>query len=174
MRVEQAMFGAGCFWSVEEAFRQVEGVVNVAVGYSGGKVPNPSYRMVCSDRTGHAEVVHVQYDAERVSYDDLLSVFWEIHDPTTLNRQGVDIGSQYRSAIFFYSDDQGARAEVSKRELQHSGRFGRPIVTEISPASPFYRAEEYHQRYLEKAGFSEGCSVNGRGGKTLRKVSRHG
>ena len=156
------MFGAGCFWSVEEVFRQVEGVVNVAVGYSGGTVPNPSYRMVCSDRTGHAEVVQVQYDAERVTYDDLLSVFWETHDPTTLNRQGVDIGSQYRSA------------ESSRRELQHSGRFSRPIVTEITPAGVFYRAEEYHQRYLEKAGLSEGCSVNGCGGKTLRKASRHG
>ena len=167
------MFGAGCFWSVEEAFRQVEGVVNVAVGYSGGKVPNPSYLMVCSDRTGHAEVVQVQYDAERVSYDDLLSVFWEIHDPTTLNRQGVDVGSQYRSAIFFYSDEQRTRAEASKKELQHSGRFARPIVTEITPAGAFYRAEEYHQRYLEKAGLSEGCSVNGCGGKTLRKASRH-
>ena len=168
------MFGAGCFWSVEEAFRQVEGVVNVEVGYSGGKVPNPSYRMVCSDRTGHAEVVHVRFDAERLSYDDLLSVFWEIHDPTTLNRQGVDIGSQYRSAIFFYSDEQRARAEGSKRELQHSGRFRRPIVTEITPAGAFYRAEEYHQRYLEKAGLSEGCGANGCGGKTLRRASRHG
>jgi peptide-methionine (S)-S-oxide reductase len=168
------MFGAGCFWSVEEAFRQVEGVVDVAVGYSGGTVPNPSYRMVCSGRTGHAEVVQVQYDAERVSYDDLLRMFWETHDPTTLNRQGVDIGSQYRSAIFFYSDEQRARAEASKRELQHSGRLGRPIVTEITPVGAFYRAEEYHQRYLEKAGLSEGCGVNGCGGKTLRKASPQG
>lgn len=174
MRDEQAMFGAGCFWSVEEAFRQVEGVVKVAVGYSGGTVPNPTYRMVCSDRTGHAEVVHVHYDAERVSYDELLSVFWQIHDPTTLNRQGVDIGSQYRSAIFFYDDEQRVHAEASKQQLQQSGRFGRPIVTEISPARAFYRAEEYHQRYLEKAGLSEGCGVNGCGGRIARKASRQG
>jgi peptide-methionine (S)-S-oxide reductase len=174
MRVEQAMFGAGCFWSVEEAFRQLPGVENVAVGYSGGTVPNPSYRMVCSDRTGHAEVVYVEYDAEHVSYDDLLSVFWQIHDPTTPNRQGVDIGSQYRSAIFFYSDEQRASAEVSKKELQQSGRFGRPIVTEVSPAGVFYRAEEYHQRYLEKAGLSEGCGINGCGGKIARKADRQG
>jgi len=168
------MFAAGCFWSVEEAFRQVPGVVNVAVGYSGGTVPNPTYRMVCSDRTGHAEVVYVEYDPEQVSYDDLLNVFWQIHDPTTLNRQGVDIGSQYRSAIFFYSDEQRARAEASKKGLNHSGRFGRPIVTEVSPAGVFYRAEEYHQRYLEKAGLSEGCRVNACGGKVARKAVRQG
>ncbi len=168
------MFGAGCFWSVEEAFRQVEGVVNVAVGYSGGTVPNPTYRMVCSDRTGHAEVVYLQYDAEQVSYDDLLDVFWQIHDPTTLNRQGVDIGSQYRSAIFFYSDEQRGRAVASKQQLQRSGRFGRPIVTEVSPAGAFYRAEDYHQRYLEKAGLSEGCGVNGCSTKVARKAVRQG
>ena len=166
------MFGAGCFWSVEEAFRQVPDVVNVAVGYSGGTVLNPTYRMVCSDRTGHAEVVHIEYDAEQVSYDDLLNVFWQIHDPTTLNRQGVDFGSQYRSAIFFYTDKQRACAEASKEELQHSGYFDRAIVTEISPARAFYRAEEYHQRYLEKAGLSEGCGVNGCGGRIARKASR--
>ena len=150
------------------------GVVNVAVGYSGGTVPNPTYRMVCSDRTGHAEVVYVEYDPEQVSYDDLLNVFWQIHDPTTLNRQGVDIGSQYRSAIFFYSDEQRARAEASKKGLNHSGRFGRPIVTEVSPAGVFYRAEEYHQRYLEKSGLSEGCGNNGCGGKFARKAARQG
>ena len=168
------MFAAGCFWSVEEAFRQVPGVVNVAVGYSGGTVPNPTYRMVCSDRTGHVVVVYVEYDPEQVSYDDLLNVFWQIHDPTTLNRQGVDIGSQYRSAIFFYSDEQRARAEASKKGLNHSGRFGRPIVTEVSPAGVFYRAEEYHQRYLEKSGLSEGCGNNGCGGKIARKAARQG
>ena len=168
------MFGAGCFWSVEEAFRQVPGVVNVAVGYSGGTVPNPTYRMVCSDRTGHAEVVYVEYDPQQVSYDDLLNVFWQIHDPTTLNRQGVDIGSQYRSAIFFYSDEQRARAEASKKHLQQSGNFGRPIVTQVSPAGVFYRAEEYHQRYLEKSGLSGGCGVNGCGGKITRKAARQG
>ena len=174
MRVEQAMFGAGCFWSVEEAFRQVPGVVNVAVGYSGGTVPDPTYRMVCSDRTGHAEVVYVEYDVEQVSYDDLLNVFWQVHDPTTLNRQGVDIGSQYRSAIFFYSDEQRARAEASKKELQQSGHLGRPVVTELSPAGVFYRAEEYHQRYLEKVGLSDGCRVNGCGGKVARKAVSQG
>src|SRR5215469_12938945 len=174
MRVEQAMFGAGCFWSVEEAFRQVPGVVNVAVGYSGGTVPDPTYRMVCSDRTGHAEVVYVEYDVEQVSYDDLLNVFWQVHDPTTLNRQGVDIGSQYRSAIFFYSDEQRARAEASKKELQQSGHLGRPVVTELSPAGVFYRAEEYHQRYLEKVGLSDGCRDNGCGGKVARKAVSQG
>ena len=168
------MFGAGCFWSVEEAFRQVQGVVNVAVGYSGGTVPNPTYRMVCSDRTGHAEVAYIEYDAQQVSYDALLNVFWQIHDPTTLNRQGVDIGSQYRSAIFFYSDQQRTAAEASKKGLQQSGRFRRPIVTEVSPAGVFYRAEEYHQRYLEKAGLSEGCGVNGCGAKVARKAVRRG
>ncbi len=170
MKIEQAMFGAGCFWSVEEAFRQVEGVVDVAVGYSGGTTPNPTYRMVCSDRTGHAEVVHVEYDADKVSYRDLLNVFWQIHDPTTLNRQGFDIGTQYRSAIFFYNDEQRAAAEASKKELSESGRFRRPIVTEITPASQFYRAEEYHQRYLEKAGLSESCGINGCGAKVTRRA----
>ncbi len=170
MRIEQAMFGAGCFWGVEEAFRRVEGVVNVEVGYSGGVVQNPTYRMVCSDRTGHAEVVHIEYDADRISYEDLLEVFWSIHDPTTLNRQGPDIGTQYRSAIFFYNDDQRNAAEASKKRLSESGRFRRPIVTEITPASEFYRAEEYHQRYLEKAGLSHGCAVGGCGAKVTRRA----
>jgi len=159
------MFGAGCFWSIEEAFRQMDGVIDVAVGYSGGSVPNPTYRMVCMDRTGHAEVVQIQYDADQVSFDDLLNLFWQIHDPTTLNRQGVDIGSQYRSAIFFYTDRQRAAAEASRRRLDDSHHFARPIVTEITPASEFYRAEEYHQRYLEKMGLSEGCGINGCGAK---------
>lgn len=157
------MFGAGCFWSVEETFRNVDGVLQSTSGYSGGAVPDPTYRMVCSDRTGHAEVVHIEYDADRVSYDDLLNVFWQIHDPTTLNRQGPDIGSQYRSAIFFYNEEQRAAAEASKKRLEESGRFRRPIVTEITPAGEFYRAEEYHQRYLEKSGLSHGCSINGCG-----------
>ncbi len=164
MRIEHAMFGAGCFWGVEEAFRQVDGVIDVEVGYSGGTVPNPTYRMVCTDRTGHAEVVHVQYDADRVSYDDLLEVFWGIHDPTIMNRQGPDIGTQYRSVIFYYDEKQRAAAEESKRRLEQSGRFRRPIVTQISKAGEFYRAEEYHQRYLEKAGLSHGCGINGCGG----------
>lgn len=172
MRIEQAMFGAGCFWGVEEAFRQVEGVTDVAVGYSGGAIQNPTYRMVCSDRTGHAEVVHVQYDADQVSYDDLLNVFWQIHDPTTPNRQGVDIGTQYRSAIYFYNEEQCAAAEASREQLQDSGRLGRrKIVTEITVAGEFYRAEEYHQRYLEKAGLSHGCAINGCG--AAKAARRH-
>ena len=167
------MFGAGCFWSVEETFRNTQGVLQATSGYSGGSVPDPTYRMVCSDRTGHAEVVHVEYDADRISYDDLLNVFWQIHDPTTLNRQGPDVGSQYRSAIFFYNDEQRAAAEASKQRLEQSRRFGRPIVTEIAPAGEFYRAEEYHQRYLEKAGLSEGCAVNGCGAATSKTARHH-
>ena len=172
MRVEQAMFGAGCFWSVEEAFRQVEGVTDVAVGYSGGATANPTYRMVCSDRTGHAEVVHLKYDPDLVSYEDLLYVFWQIHDPTTLNRQGPDFGTQYRSAIFYYNEQQHAAAQASKRRLDESGVLGRPVVTEITPASEFYRAEEYHQRYLEKMGLSHGCAVGGCGANSAAKVTR--
>ncbi len=150
----QAMFGAGCFWGVEETFRGVDGVVSTAVGYSGGSTLNPTYQDVCSDETGHAEVVLVDYDMERVSFEKLLDVFWASHDPTTLNRQGPDFGSQYRSAIFYYRDDQREAAIASKAREQASGRFRRPIVTEISPAQPFYRAEEYHQRYLAKRGRS--------------------
>lgn len=150
----QAMFGAGCFWGVEETFRGVDGVVSTAVGYSGGSTLNPTYQDVCSDETGHAEVVLVDYDAERVSFEKLLDVFWASHDPTTLNRQGPDFGSQYRSAIFYFSDDQREAAIASKAREQASGRFRRPIVTEISPAQPFYRAEEYHQKYLAKRGRS--------------------
>jgi|SRR5208282_1848780 len=172
MKIEQATFGAGCFWSIEEAFRHVDGVVDVAVGYSGGTVPDPTYRMVCSGRTGHAEVVFVEYDADRVSYDDLLNVFWQIHDPTTLNRQGFDIGTQYRSAIFFHTEAQRAAAGASKKRLDESGHFGRPIMTEITPASEFYRAEEYHQRYLEKSGLSDGCAVNGCGSASIPKTAR--
>ena len=168
------MFGAGCFWSVEEAFRQIDGVIEVASGYSGGAMANPTYRMVCSDRTGHAEVVHIEYDADRVSYDDLLNVLWQIHDPTTLNRQGPDFGSQYRSAIFYYNDEQRAAAEASRRRLDESGALRRPVVTEITPASEFYRAEEYHQRYLEKMGLSHGCAVGGCGAKGSAKITREG
>ena len=149
---EKAIFGAGCFWGVEAAFRQVPGVLSTAVGYSGGHVENPSYEVVCGGRTGHAEVVEVEYDPSVVSYDQLLDVFWENHDPTTLNRQGPDIGSQYRSAIFYLSPEQGATARASKERMSSSGRFTRPIVTEITAASPFYRAEDYHQQYLEKRG----------------------
>jgi peptide-methionine (S)-S-oxide reductase len=149
---KKATFGAGCFWGVEAAFRQVEGVTATAVGYEGGRLENPTYEDVCSHTTGHAEVVQVTYDGDRVSYDALLDVFWRKHDPTQLNRQGWDIGDQYRSVIFFHDDEQRAAAERSKAELDASGHFRRPIVTLVEPAQTFYRAEEYHQRYLEKQG----------------------
>lgn len=151
------MFAAGCFWGVEVAFRKIKGVVSTAVGYSGGTVPNPTYHDVCSGQTGHAEVVEVEYDESRVSYDDLLSAFWAMHDPTTLNRQGPDIGTQYRSAIFFFNADQEAAAKASRAKLQASGKLSGDIVTEITPASEFYIAENYHQRYLEKRGLTQ-CS----------------
>lgn len=150
--LQTAMFGAGCFWGVESTFRNVDGVVETAVGYSGGTTENPTYRDVCTDRTGHAEVVQVQYDPSKVSYEELLRVFWDNHDPTTLNRQGPDLGMQYRSAIFYHNEEQRQIAEASKERLSKSGKYRRPIVTEITPASTFYRAEEYHQRYLEKQG----------------------
>jgi peptide-methionine (S)-S-oxide reductase len=157
-RTEKATFGAGCFWGVEAAFRQVPGVVDAAVGYAGGTMPNPTYRDVCTDETGHAEVVEVTYDPGRVSYEQLLNVFWENHDPTQLNRQGPDVGTQYRSAIFFHTPAQCEAATASKERLEKSGCYRRPIVTEISPAPTFYRAEEYHQRYLEKRGLAS-CKV---------------
>jgi len=150
----KATFGAGCFWGVEVAFRQVEGVVATAAGYEGGSYQNPSYQDVCTGHTGHAEVVEVRYDPARVSYDDLLDVFWTHHDPTTLNRQGPDRGTQYRSAIFYHDESQRITAEASRERWNRSGRFRGPIVTEITPASTFYRAEEYHQRYLEKHGLA--------------------
>jgi peptide-methionine (S)-S-oxide reductase len=152
--MKKATFAAGCFWGVEETFRATPGVIDTAVGYTGGRAPNPSYEAVCTDTTGHAEAVEVAYDPDKVSYDDLLEVFWANHDPTTLNRQGPDVGTQYRSAIFYHDDEQRASAEASKRRIQESGRFRRPIVTEIMPASTFYRAEDYHQRYLAKRGRS--------------------
>ena len=147
-----ATFGAGCFWGVEMAFRKVPGVLDAAVGYMGGTLDKPSYEQVCSDRTGHAEVTQVRFDPARVSYDDLLDVFWAIHDPTTLNRQGPDVGSQYRSAIFTHDADQVMRARASLEREQASGRHRRPIVTEITPATAFWTAEQYHQRYLELRG----------------------
>src|SRR4051812_17694191 len=146
---EKATFGAGCFWGVEAAFRKVEGVVDATVGDSGGRTENPKYKDVCSSTTGHAEVVEVEYDPSKVSYEELLEVFWENHDPTTPNRQGPDLGSQYRSAIFFHTPEQEAAARASKERVQ--SRFRNPIVTEITPVSEFYRAEEYHQRYFEKS-----------------------
>lgn len=150
--MEKATFAAGCFWGVEAAFRQVEGVTATQVGYTGGQVINPTYRDVCTGRTGHAEAVEVEYDPSRVSYEELLNLFWENHDPTTLNRQGPDIGSQYRSAIFFHTPEQETEARASRERLERSGRHRRPIVTEITPASEFYKAEEYHQQYFEKQG----------------------
>ncbi|HEX5411889.1 MAG TPA: peptide-methionine (S)-S-oxide reductase MsrA [Terriglobia bacterium] len=156
--MEKATFGAGCFWGVEATFRQIEGVTSTAVGYMGGTLQNPSYKDVCTDRTGHAEVVQVEYDPAAVSYDELLKVFWENHDPTTLNRQGPDVGTQYRSAIFFHSPEQETLARTSKNDLEKSGVFKRPIVTQIVAAREFWRAEEYHQQYLEKRGLSH-CSI---------------
>lgn len=152
--MEKATFGAGCFWGVEAAFRRVPGVLATAVGYMGGTMKHPSYEDVCTDETGHAEVVEITYDPARTSYEDLLQVFWTNHDPTTLNRQGPDLGRQYRSAIFYHSPAQQAAAAASKEKLQSSGRYRRPIVTEITPAAEFYRAEEYHQQYLEKRGLA--------------------
>ncbi len=150
--MEKGTFAAGCFWGVEEAFRQVKGVVSTAVGYSGGSFKDPTYKDVCSGKTGHAETVEIEYDPSRVSYEELLSVFWENHDPTTLNRQGPDIGTQYRSAIYVHTPEQKAAAIASKENLQKSGRYKNPISTEITPALQFYRAEDYHQQYFEKRG----------------------
>jgi peptide-methionine (S)-S-oxide reductase len=157
-----AVFGAGCFWGVESAFRAVEGVVDVAVGYAGGNVPKPNYRNVCSGKTGHAEVVQVEYDPARVSFEQLLEVFWQIHDPTTLNRQGPDFGTQYRSIVFYSDEHERKAAEESKRRLDESGKLGRPVVTQIVPAAEFYRAEEYHQRYYERMGIAPSCGIHGR------------
>jgi len=149
---EIATFGAGCFWGVEAAFQRVSGVVDTTVGYSGGETPNPTYKDVCTDETGHAEVVQVAFDPRKVSYEQLLDVFWQAHDPTQVNRQGPDFGTQYRSAIFFHSPEQEAAAKQSRAALEASGKLKRPIATEITPASTFYRAEEYHQKYLQKRG----------------------
>jgi len=149
---KKAMFGAGCFWGVEAAFRRLEGVTGTRVGYAGGHTANPTYKDVCSDRTGHAEVVEVTYDPERIPYEQLLAVFWAEHDPTQLNRQGPDVGSQYRSAIFVDDDDQRRAAEVSRERVQE--RLSRPVVTQIEDAPPFWEAEDYHQRYLEKRGMA--------------------
>jgi peptide-methionine (S)-S-oxide reductase len=152
--IEKATFAAGCFWGVEAAFRQIKGVISTSVGYSGGTLDAPTYRQVCTGMTGHAEAVEVVYDPSRVSYDRLLQVFWENHNPTTLNRQGPDVGTQYRSAIFYHNPEQRDAALSSKTRLDASGKYHRPIVTEINPAAPFYPAEEYHQQYLEKRGLS--------------------
>lgn len=154
----KATFAAGCFWGPEQLFRQVEGVTDTRVGYIGGTTENPTYEQVCSGGTGHAEAVEIEYDPEKVSYEQLLKLFWDNHDPTTPNRQGPDVGSQYRSAIFYHDEQQREAAEASKRELGGAGRFSRPIVTEIGPAPTFYPAEEYHQQYLAKRGI-RGCGI---------------
>jgi peptide-methionine (S)-S-oxide reductase len=154
--MEKATFGAGCFWGVEATFRRLAGVESTAVGYAGGKMDHPTYQDVCTDRTGHAEVVEVTFNPKVISYHDLLEVFWNNHNPTTLNRQGPDVGAQYRSAIFFHSPEQEAEAKASRDAAQ--ARFSRPIVTEIVPAQTFWRAEEYHQQYLEKRGLSH-CHI---------------
>ena len=156
MTREKATFGAGCFWGVEETFRKLKGVTATAVGYAGGTKPNPSYEDVCTDKTGHAEVVEVEFDPSQISYEQLLDVFWSNHNPTTLNRQGPDVGTQYRSVIFYHSPEQKAAAEKSK--IEKSTKFPRPIVTQIEPAPKFWRAEEYHQRYLEKRGQAH-CAI---------------
>jgi peptide-methionine (S)-S-oxide reductase len=148
----KATFAAGCFWGVEDAFRQVKGVRSTTVGYSGGTKSNPTYKEVCTGATGHAESVEVEYDPEQISYRELLAVFFQSHDPTTLNRQGPDFGTQYRSVVFFHDAEQEAAAREAKAALEKSGIFKKPIVTEIVPAPDFYRAEEYHQQYFEKQG----------------------
>ena len=153
----KATFGAGCFWGVEAAFRRLEGVTATAVGYAGGNVDNPTYEQVCSHRTGHAEVVEVTYDPERVPYEQLLAVFWSEHDPTQLNRQGPDVGDQYRSAIFVHDEEQRLAAEASRDRVQ--ARLSRPVVTQIEDAPRFWPAEDYHQRYLEKRGLAS-CHVS--------------
>ena len=157
---EIATFAAGCFWGVEAAFRKIEGVKFTKVGYTGGSLEDPTYKDVCSGKTGHAEAVEIVYDPKIVSYEDLLNVFWNIHDPTTLNRQGPDRGTQYRSSIFYHNDLQKETAFATKEKLQRAGRYNGNIVTEIVPATVFYQAEEYHQQYFEKQGHSGGCAIH--------------
>ena len=151
-KYEKATFAAGCFWGVEASFRAVEGVVATQVGYTGGQIEDPTYKQVCTDKTSHAEAVEVTYDPNKASFEDLLDIFWKIHDPTTLNRQGPDVGTQYRSAVFYHTPQQQNLARAAMQKLRQTGRFKNPIVTQILPAAEFYKAEEYHQRYLEKQG----------------------
>ena len=158
-KMETATFAAGCFWGVEVTFQSIKGVKSTLVGYTGGLFDSPTYKDVCTDRTGHAEAVQIEYDPTQVSYHQLLDVFWKNHDPTTPNRQGPDIGAQYRSVIFYHSPEQKATAMAAKERLEKSGNFKRPIVTEIVPATTFWQAEEYHQKYLEKHGLAN-CHVN--------------
>ena len=156
--IEMATLGAGCFWCVEAVFQQLEGVTKVVSGYTGGKYPNPTYREVCGGRSGHAEVAQITYDSSVISFTDLLEVFWQTHDPTTLNRQGADKGTQYRSAIFYHDEEQKRIAEEFKHELDKSGAFQDPIVTEISPLKEFFEAEDYHQNYFNNNGSQPYCS----------------
>ena len=158
MNTATATFGAGCFWGVEAAFRQLPGVVDAVSGYSGGTLEHPSYQQVCTGNTGHAEVVQVTYDPAVTGYDALLDLFWRMHDPTQLNRQGPDVGTQYRSAIFYHTPEQAEQARRSKERLETSGAYNRPVATQIEPASAFFKAEDYHQRYFEKNGVS--CHIN--------------
>jgi len=156
---DTATFGTGCFWCTEAIFQQLDGVIKSTSGYSGGQVANPSYKEVCTGNTGHAEVIQVLYDPKKITYDELLEVFWQTHDPTTLNRQGADVGTQYRSVIFYHNNEQKEKAEKYKAELNKSGAFTDPIVTEISPYSKFYAAENYHQDYYEQNGGEPYCSI---------------
>ena len=160
MEYQIAIFAAGCFWGIEAQFRKLKGVISTRVGYTGGNFPNPTYKDVCSHKTGHAEAVEVTFDPNIISYTDLLDVFWDIHDPTTLNRQGFDIGSQYRSAIFYLNEEQKKKAHNSRKRVEESKKYKNPIVTEIVPASEFWQAEEYHQQYLEKkrGRFTPSCN----------------
>lgn len=159
MNTATATFGAGCFWGVEAAFRQLPGVIEAVSGYSGGTLENPTYQQVCSGTTGHAEVVQVTYDPSVLGYDALLDLFWRMHDPTQVNRQGPDVGTQYRSAIFYHTPEQAEQARRSKERLETSGAYNRPVATQIEPASAFFKAEDYHQRYFEKNGVSCHISV---------------
>ena len=156
--MQKATFAAGCFWGVEATFRQMPGVIATRVGYIGGNTENPTYKEVCTDRTGHAEAVEVEFDPAKVGYEDLLKVFWENHDPTQLNRQGPDWGTQYRSAIFFHTPEQQTAALASKESLEKARRYSKPIVTQIVPAVTFFPAEDYHQQYLEKRGMAS-CHI---------------
>jgi peptide-methionine (S)-S-oxide reductase len=155
--MEKATFAAGCFWGVQDTFDKIKGVVSTRVGYTGGSVPNPTYQMVCADNTGHAEAIEIEFDPNVVSYSELLNIFWQIHDPTTLDRQGPDEGSQYRSSIFTHSSEQQAEAMDSKELLAASKRFHQPVVTHILPAKTFWPAEEYHQKYFAKQGIKGAC-----------------
>ena len=152
VKTEKATFAAGCFWGVESTFRQVSGVIDTQVGYTGGRTADPSYKDVCTDTTGHAEAIEIIFDPAKVSYQTLVELFFKMHDPTQVNRQGPDVGTQYRSAIFYHSPEQKVAAEAAKAALEKSGKYKKPIATQILPAGPFYRAEEYHQRYFEKNG----------------------